>query len=206
MIRSILVAAGALALAACSSSFQSAKVLAPGQTQVTGAMLRTTPHDDFAPEGGALYSGDLQIRRGITPTIDLGGRYVGGSQGHYLAVDPKIQVIPKYVSFGMPIGIILAEDNDGERMFDYGGLIFSPTVYIGSEISPNQAELVVAPKILIVVPDDGETDSEIGASVGMRLSSDLARWAIVPELSILNVSGEASSLLSFGVALQANTP
>jgi hypothetical protein len=87
-------------------------------------------------------------------------------------------------------------------MFDYGGLLVSPTIYAGAELSPNTAEVVFAPKLIWVLPDDGESDSEVGASVGVRLSRDLRKWVIMPELSILDLTGQ-SALLSFGIALSA---
>jgi hypothetical protein len=204
MTTRFLAGAAAILLGACGSSFQSVNVVAPGQTQVTGGMVRTTPDDDFDPESGAIYSGDLQVRHGVTDKVDLGVRYAGGNGLHYLAFDPKFQIIPKYVSVGAPIGVLFAEDGGFERMFDYGGIVISPTIYAGAELSPNTSELVFAPKIMWVLPDDGESDSEVGASLGFRLSTNLQKWAIMPELSYLDVTGAESGLLSFGIALSAN--
>ena len=186
---------------ACATTHQSPRVLDPGQVQVTAAIARTTPDDDFAPEGGAIWSGDVQVRRGLQSKLDGGLRYAGGGGAHLLQADIKFQLAPRVASVLMPVGVLFSDEG---REFEYAGLVLSPTLLFGTELTPNRVELVGAPKLLLVLPDEGDTETEVGLSVGLRLSSDLQRWAIHPELAYMVISDADTNLLTFAIALSAN--
>ena len=204
------IAAGVVAGAGCGTSFQSAQVLEPGKTQFIGALGRSTPDDDLTPDEGGVFHGDIQVRHGINRFFEAGVRYSGATGGHFLQLDPKFQVLSKEqasgmsISVGAPFGVYWAEEPDPDnRMLDYGGIMITPTLYIGGEVVPNQVELVGAPKFLLVFPDDGESDQEFGVSLAGRLSTDLGKWAIIPEIAYVAYGGEMN-LLTFGLGLAAN--
>ena len=206
MKRPIVILALAIVTAAgCGTSFQSSQVMAPGKTQFVGALSRTTPDDDFTPDEGGVFHGDLQVRHGLHQIAELGVRYTGATAGHFLQVDGKFQVVPKLFSVALPVGVYFVEmglEGDG-RELDYGGLMITPTLFVGGEVVPNQVELVGAPKFMIVFPDDADSDGEFGASLCARLSTDLAKWALVPEIAYMAYGGE-ENLLTFGLGVAAN--
>jgi hypothetical protein len=189
-------------LIGCVSSYQSAKVLAPGQTQITGALTRSAP-DDQLDEG--LYTGDIQVRHGLSDKVDGGVRYGIASEFgsiHSLSVDAKIELVPDHVSVSLPVGVIISDE---ERDFEYGGFFIAPTVLLGAEMSKNVA-LVAAPRLIIAFPDEDDgfpSDSTTlyGASVGVRFSADLERWAIHPEVGLLSGDDLDGTLISAGVGV-----
>jgi hypothetical protein len=199
--RTIAVALALVATAGCASSFQTASLVGEGKTSVSAALVRAQVNDSSSDTGSSEsdWSGDIQVRHGVTDQVEVGARYATSNGAHYLAFDPKFAVLPGKVAVGVPIAVLFS---DNGRMLDYGGLVVTPTIYVGSPLTPNRAEIVFAPKLVMVFPDGGDSDTRIGLSAGARLSSDLRKWALLPEVSFLDLPG--GSVLSAGLAVQAS--
>ncbi|HUQ08426.1 MAG TPA: hypothetical protein VM261_38310 [Kofleriaceae bacterium] len=203
MRAALLVTAGAALLAgACATSHQSARVLAPGKTQVTTALARTSATEGGLDEG--IWTGDLQVHGGVAPGFELGGRLVrtpgGGNTGSIASIEGRFQVVPERVSIALPVGVVWQEELDD---FEGGNFFLTPTVFVGTDVSPTM-ELIAAPKLFVFIPDDGDDDTEveIGGSVGLRITNEARTWAVHPELGIIQFSeGTDATWITFGLGI-----
>jgi hypothetical protein len=197
----------ASAVAGCASQYQSARVVAPGKTQVTAAVTRI----EFLEEGdGSTWAGDVQVRQGFG-RVDGGVRLIrspGGFENQsQLGVDAKYELTAPGASTAMSIGmpVAVAWGESGSDWME-GILILTPTFFVGVDVSP-EVELVFAPKVFFLLPDAKTDDAEVefGASVGLRVGDATKTWAVHPELSLFRFSedGEGVSFLSFGVGVSA---
>ncbi|HEY5934362.1 MAG TPA: hypothetical protein VIU61_07005 [Kofleriaceae bacterium] len=196
----------------CASSYQSARVLAPGKTQVTAAVSRTDIFsEDELGDGVTAWGGDVQVRQGVVDRFDFGvrlSRTPGALETlSQFSLEPKVQITgpeaSTTLSVALPIGVGWAENGDD---WEDGTVIITPTVFVGVELSPS-AELVIAPKVFAFFPDAKTEDSEIefGGSIGVRFHDASRTWAIQPEVSFLRFAeeGESISFLTFGVGVSA---
>jgi hypothetical protein len=199
MIRWIAVAV--IAATGCASSYQTASLVGAGRTTVSGALARSQLNGDGEAEDAGDWSGDLQVRHGVTDTVELGVHYTGTNGAHAVAVDPKFSIVPDKIAVSLPVAVLFS---DQDRDMEYGGLVVTPTLFFGAPVTPNKVELVVAPKLMMVFPDsdDAQSDQWFAVSAGARLSADLRKWALLPEVSIINLPG--GSILTGGVAVQAS--
>jgi len=199
-------------LVGCASSYQSARTLAPGKTQVTAALSRTELFSEGEfDEGVSVWGGDIQVRQGVVEKFDLGlrlSRTPGAEETlSQLSFEPKYQITADTssttVSVALPIGVGWAETGDD---WEDGTVLLVPTVFVGIDLSPT-TELVFAPKMFALFPDAKTEDSEVefGASVGVRFFDASRTWAIQPEVSYLRFSedGESISFLTFGIGVSA---
>jgi hypothetical protein len=199
-------------LVGCASSYQSARTLAPGKTQVTAALSRTEMFSEVEfDEGISVWGGDIQVRQGVVEQFDLGVRLArtpGAEETlSQLSIEPKYQITPgtssTTVSVALPVGVGWAETGDD---WEDGTVLLIPTVFVGIDLSPT-AELVIAPKVFALFPDAKTEDSEVelGGSVGVRFYDASKTWAIQPEISFLRFSeeGEGISFLTFGIGVSA---
>ncbi|MBA3454077.1 MAG: hypothetical protein H0T42_13365 [Deltaproteobacteria bacterium] len=199
----------------CVSSYQSARVLPTGKTQVTVAVSRVQALED-GDEDESVWVGDLQVRHGFAAQFDGGirlSRTPGGLNSlSMLTIDPKYQITSPSsstaVSIGVPFGVAWEEQGSD---FEDGIGVIAPTLLIGTPLAAS-TELVFAPKVVVFLPDGDTEESEIefGASIGLRFTNSARTWAIHPELSLLlfdpsngSEGGETAKILSFGVAVSA---
>lgn len=204
-----VVAAGALG--ACTVA-QSARVLAPGKTQVSVGANRTTASADEGDD--VLWSGQVMVRRGLADKVDVGvilDRTPGsGEATSRLAVEPKVQLTAPggnvTVSLALGAGVIWADGMTSDGLdAELGGYMLSPTAYLGFELAPG-AELVAAPRLHFVFPD-GEDDhgTAYGASIGVRFTDPARTWAVHPELTYMTIDDTFvdESFLTLGVSVSA---
>jgi hypothetical protein len=202
-----VVAAGALG--ACTAA-QSARVLAPGKTQVSVGANRVTATD----EDGVLWSGQVMVRRGLADKVDVGvilDRTPGsGEATSMLAVEPKVQLTAPggnvTVSLALGAGVIWADGMTSDGLdAELGGYMLSPTAFLGFELAPG-AELVAAPRLHFVFPD-GEDDhgTAYGASIGVRFTDPARTWAVHPEVTYMTIEDTFvdESFLTLGVSVSA---
>jgi hypothetical protein len=199
-------------LVGCASSYQSARVLAPGKTQVTAALSRTEIFSEGElGDGVTAWGGDIQVRQGVVEKFDFGvrlSRTPGALETlSQLAIEPKFQLTGKdastTISIALPIGVGWAENGSD---WEDGTVLLIPTMFVGVDLSPT-AELVIGPKVFAIFPDAKTEDSEVelGGSVGVRFFDASRTWAIHPEISYLRFAEDGSSIsfLTFGVAVSA---
>jgi hypothetical protein len=205
MSRALLALSMLLALGAgaCATSHQSARVLAPGKTQVTTALARTSSSDEV---GEGLWNGDLQVHGGVAPGVELGGRLVrtpgGGNTLSGASLEGRFQVVPERVAIAVPVGFVWQEEFDD---FEGGAYTLTPTVFVGADVSPT-LEVVAAPKLFVFIPDEGDGDTEVewGGSVGLRVTNEARTWALHPELGLAHFSeddGSGETFLTFGLGV-----
>ncbi len=198
----LLLAFVVLGAGACATSHQSARVLAPGKTQVTTALARTSATEAGLDEG--IWTGDLQVHTGVAPNFEVGARLVrtpgGAETGSIAEIEGRFQVVPEHVSVALPVGILWEEQFDE---FDGGNYFLTPTVFVGTQVSPTM-ELVAAPKLFVFIPKDGDdnTEVELGGSVGLRITNEMRTWAVHPELGFVQFSeGTENTYVTFGLGV-----
>jgi len=195
----------AVLLAGCSAQYQSARTLPEGKFQVTAAasnVRSTEDGDDHA------WTGDVQVRGGLADRLD-GGIHLGRTPSFgnesisAVMVDLKKQLTDATsetaFSLALPIGIGWIDEGDD---WGEGTYLLAPTILFGQQVSP-EVELVVAPKLLVMHPDGGETRTGGGLSLGVRISDTTRSWAMHPEISISKLERTDGLLYSFGFAVAA---
>ena len=202
MMRFVLVL-----LVGCATSYQSARPLPQGKSQVTIGVSRTETIDEGED---SIWVGDLMIRTGVSPRSDAGLRLTRnpglGENISILTLDGKFALTAPdaktTLSIGVPVGIIWSEN--GLDDLDTGAILVTPTIFVGVQMGA-QAELVFAPKIFVIVPEgDGDTETEFGGSLGFRFTDETNSWAIHPEVGFMHVSeGDGETFMMFGVAVAA---
>jgi hypothetical protein len=200
--------ATALLAAGCAASYQSAHVLAPGKTMVTAAVTRM--QGSVANQDTHQYAGDIQIRHGIGERFDGGLRLIRtpnvGSASTMFAVDGKYQITPgnakTALALSVPVGLLFSEDRGTE--FDNRGVLIAPTFLVGSQVSAT-TEVVFGPKIVLIFPDGGDEETDVGLSLGIRFEDSSHTWAVQPEVQMYHANGNMMSdnYYGFGIAISA---
>jgi hypothetical protein len=212
--------AGGVAIAlltGCASSYQSARVLAPGKTEVTvgvtrGEFLRDEAMTRLPGNRVSTWTGDLQLRRGLFERFDGGvrlSRMPGtGESVSLLGVDLKAALTAPDAklafSVALPISVGWAEY--GGTLFYDGTIIVAPSFFAGFALSPC-VELVIAPKLFMLLPDGEfeEREIEVGGSLGVRYGSASGGWAVHPEIGFMHLSEDdrTQDLITFGLGISA---
>lgn len=208
MKRSSMVLAVVAPLVTACTAAQSARVLAPGKTQLSVGAARSTPTGEAE---GSLWTGQVAVRRGLGGIVD-GGLSVQRTPGAFgamwsVAVEPKVQLTPAdsktTLSVALAAGAVFEEDPDDDGLgLDLGLYVVAPTVLVGIDLAPT-VELVFAPRITLLLPDEDNDDSqtEVGGALGLRFTDRERTWAVHPELSYLTLDEE--SVLTLGLSISA---
>lgn len=180
----------AIALAGCTT-MQSARVLAPGKTQVSAGVARSR-----VPEYGALWLGEVRVAHGVTDGFELGAHVSrtpgSGETISALGIDPKVRLgeWPKArISAALPVS--LAWD---EKDSDVGSptLLVLPALFLGYDMSP-ETELVFAPRGGLVRTTSADTASStlyaIGATLALHIGDRATGAGVHPELGVLMYGG-----------------
>ncbi len=200
---------------ACAGTYQSARTIAPGKTQVTVGVTRiqnTSDEQGVDDEQDSGWAGDLQIRHGFAERFDFGARLQRmpgvGTTVSWLSIDPKVELTPvgspAVVSIGVPAGVMWTEEIDDGLDFANGTIVVIPSIYVGFDLSPN-VEIVASPKLFYIKPDGADEEIEVGGSLGLRFVDPARSWAVQPELAVMRIAedNESATLLSLGVAISA---
>ena len=193
-----------VALVGCASTYQSARVLPPGATEVGVALSRVEEPDNSEEDG--VWVGDVSVRHGMSDRFDAGvhlTRIPGGPEtGSFLALDPKVMLTAPGAattfSVSLPVGV--AWDESFSDAGD-GTFVLAPTLYLGFEVTPG-TEFVAAPKVFVFLPSGGKSDTEVGGSLGLRIGDGSRSWAFHPEVGFIHFD-QGGSFLMFGVGIAA---
>jgi hypothetical protein len=173
-------------------------LLKPGKV----AIMPSASYNSFHVDGG---SGDLddwifdvQLRAGITPWFELGGKFTrlfveDGYQ--FIAIDPKVALSPGLVAFSCPFGTFYGQDLPND-------LQIHPTLLTTYPIEPGRVEMDAAFKLLLFFAEENE--ELIAFNVGPRLSSNLDRWAIHPEIGFLFNPDADGYFFEFGLGIMVS--
>jgi len=196
-----LVVAIATASSGCYSysNFQSAKLLEPGKV----AFMPSASFNSFHVDGG--YNGEVddwvfdgQIRAGITPWFEFGAKFsrIFVDDGYqFSSIDPKLALSPGLVAFSCPFGTFWGQGLESD-------LQVHPTLLTTVPIEPGRVEMDAAFKVLLFFAE--ENQELIAFNVGPRLSSNLDRWAIQPELGFLFNPDADGYFFEFGIGFMVS--
>lgn len=194
MIRAWVILVAVL-VAGCFNSYQTARMLKPGTASVTGAVS----HVRFTEDSDSIEVNDVMVRYGASRVAELEVRYTGLEDADGIMVDTKISITPDRLAIQIPIGFtsVVVEDGPGDTFIS-----LSPTLLWSTPAGDN-AELTGSGRIVFVGTTDGEHETLLGATVGVRASSDLEAWALQPELGVLISPEEADEgmWLTLGVGV-----
>ena len=205
----VLVLAPAL-LAACTAA-QSARVVAPDKTTISVGASRTTETGTSADDD-SVWGGQVMVRHGLGSRVD-GGLTLARTPGEYGAVagfglDGRAQLTPPdgkvVVTLGGMVGLLWSEDQSSDGFdVELGGYALGPTLHLGFDLS-SRAELVVAPRVVVLIPDeDADSETVYSVSLGVRLHDEARTWALHPELVYSAVADDEGRLLTLGLAISA---
>jgi hypothetical protein len=189
MSRAILVTTLALALGACVSEYQSARVVPAGHTAVSAAVTNVRTTDGDMPLDESIDVVDLQVRQGVGAQTELTVRYNDASRINTVLIGAKRSLVTDRLAVALAGGPSWADGDDAT--------VLMPSVLWSVPASPN-LEVTGAAKLVMLLAE-GERETYPGLDLGLRLSTDLSAWAFQPSLGFLRV--EDSSFVSFGAAL-----
>ncbi|CAN5442895.1 hypothetical protein BH23BAC1_BH23BAC1_16100 [soil metagenome] len=188
-------------LAPVNSSFEGARTLKKGQTEVTGNYSSYTLSGDGESFTTNRNYG-LRLGFGLNDRVDLKFRYerlspVGteyrGTGANYLAITPKYSFVEDKISGSFTVGTYSGEGDiflflSPKMIFSYPVRNrFEPTFSIKTDIFPfDQAYF-------------------LGMNLGFGISPNLDKWAIRPELGYMkDIQDFSYSYLTWGVGLTIN--
>lgn len=184
-----------------NSSFESARMLGKGNTEVMGHYSHYLVNAEGESDAVNNNFG-LRFGYGVADRVDLKMRYIrllpkeeGASGVNYADLAPKFAFVPGKFAGTIPVGIYFAED---ETQW-----VFSPKL-LYTYPANDMFEATLAAKADIFPDDDGEV--YLGFNLGLGLSQNLNRWAIRPELGLMINPGESGTIWSFGIGFNAVLP
>lgn len=204
---------GALTWAALSagcapvfSDLQSARLVEPGQVEVTPAAGRVSFREDGESDHAQNQFG-VHVATGLARSVDLrvrvesvripaddtpdGSVWVAGA-------GPKFSLVRDRLAFSLPVGFAFGEDIEVSKTW-----AVHPTLHFTLPAA-RSVEMNASAKYLIPLHGDGG-DNLAAVNLGLGLGPDIRRWAIRPEVGILFNPGEPGyfwhASLGFSVAV-----
>ncbi|MEW6749859.1 MAG: hypothetical protein AB1505_02655 [Candidatus Latescibacterota bacterium] len=177
------------------STFQTARLLRPGEWSITPSLSRQALVDDG--DADDLWSAlEVQARRGISRRLEAGlklGR-IGLADGYQFAsAGPKVAIVPERLAFLLPVGLFFGSDQQTGESFQV-----HPTL-LGSVPLDRAVELEVAAKRLVFL--GGVSDDVWAASVGLEAGRPADPVTLHPEIGVLRTAGGGGWLLQWGLGL-----
>ncbi len=180
-IQTLCLLVGSISLPGCYSfsTFQSARLLEPGQTSLTPSISRQA----FVADGSYddLWSvADVQLRHGVSSKLDLGIKCsrIGIGDGYqFIALDPKVGIARERLSFSLPIGFFFGDGVDRSDSYQ-----LHPTL-LASERINDLAELNLAFKRIWFLKQGA--DDFWALNLGARLGPQWKGVSFHPELGVL---------------------
>lgn len=190
-------------LGACAtSSYQSARMLAPGGTRLTAALSN---YEGNADEGGSGETAfEIMGSHGLSDRFEIGGKLsymdvgvLNESQSIFtILAQPKFSLTPDALALTMPTGVIITDDDHAYEI--------APGVVWTKVLRP-EVELDVAGNFIFTENSDlDDNEVYIGANVGAAFAPANAPWAIHPEVGLVFPTGDSADtvdyFLQFGLA------
>jgi hypothetical protein len=164
------------------SSYQTAKMLAPGGTRLGGAI--SNYRYEGSDDSGATTALEANGSYGVTDKIEVGGKLAffseGGGEFYNLFVSPKFSIIPNTLAVTAQTGIMFS----GEDGFENAWLTMPGIIY-SLPVNPN-VEVNFCGKLLAAFSDDFSENNFAGAAnIGVRLTPPGYRVSIFPEIGVM---------------------
>ena len=186
-------------MACINSSYESARMLKKGETEILGSFDQTIISNDGESESTNNNIG-FRVGYGISEKVNLKLRYLrinsrDAEDFNYLTLAPKFQIKENKIAFTTPIGLGF---NDGESTW-----FTSPRLILTHPFS-EKFDLSFSSKIDVIFEED--TDSTVGLSLGAGFGKDKNKFSVHPEIGLLFNPGESGTFWSFGVGMNFIIP
>ncbi len=194
----LIILWGSACVAPVNSSYESAKTLGKGNTEVMGLYSHYIASGDGESENSNDNIG-FRVGHGVSDNSDISLRYIrmnsaleGGINANYLALAFKYSLMENIIAASLPVGAYFySADGDSESTF-----FISPKLLFTYPVN-DKFETTFASKIDFYLEEDSE--STLGFNLGFGISKDLNKWAVRPEAGYLFNPGESGGYWSFGV-------
>jgi hypothetical protein len=204
----ILVLGVSLSAGGCflppAANVQDARTVGKGQVRAAGYWSGLNDTDASEGESAKLadeFGGIVGV--GVSESAELQLRlerldYAEESDGYqFVSFSPKFGLVADRLAVMVPIGLYFGEDVEWQETFQ-----IQPAI-IGSVPVSEKFEVNMSGRVALPFNSDLYTWGILGFGVG--LSSDLDRWAILPEISysiaLDDDTDEVSNILGYGLAL-----
>lgn len=188
-------------VAPLNTSYESARMLGKGETELTGSYTHYTVSSEG--ESDAINNNyGVRLGFGFNDIFNLKLRYErlaptseDASGVNYIDIAPKFQIVKGKIAGTLPLGLYFDGD-DSE-------FVLSPK-FIFTYPANDKFEVSLATKADIF---PGDVDNVyLGFNLGLGISSDLNRWAIRPEAGLMIDPGESGAYWAFGVGIVGVIP
>lgn len=203
-----LVAVGMLATAAggCApvfSDLQSARLVKPGQAEITPSVgtvrFSSAEEDDSGRVQDQL---GVQAAVGVSEAVELRGAFVhvsvAGEDGpnvEVVGVGPKVRLVKDRLALYVPVGRAFGGGDDGDLGRSWQ---VHPTVLLTLPAHEN-VEVNASAKYLIGLNEGAGRNWAF--NLGLGLGPDLDRWALRPEVGVLLNPDDDSRFYHFSLGL-----
>lgn len=184
------------------SVLQSARILNPGQVEITPSFSTLTYYQENESQHMTTHLG-AQLGLGVAHNFNLRFRFERMmiddefsdfvENYSFMSFGPKIGSERGIVALSCPFGLFLGEAFEGDNTWQ-----MIPTLHV--TIPVNQIfEINLSPSVLVFFEENA--DNLVALNAGVGLSQDLSRWAIRPELGWLFSPGDEGHFFSVSVGL-----
>jgi hypothetical protein len=194
----LMVCALAMCATAClpvTNTYQTARVLDPGDFEATAGLAAT--RGTQVEEGHVEVQVTAQVNAGLTDRLE--GRVMVGATniGAFpVAVAVKAELIEDTLAFDLPIGTMVGQGRPMGYLSAHPALIgshrFNQNVEVNASVRASFFAGIIA---------DGDGIGPFSTTVGLGLSSDLNRWAIRPEVGVGTLDFGQQTYVSGGIGV-----
>jgi hypothetical protein len=176
-----------------ASSYQSARMTAPGPARATFGVASMGPADEESEERVTIV--DMRVRKAMhTNRSDLGVAMTAaigdGSALLNVGLEPRVAIVNNIIAVGVPmtwfVGAPVAQ--------------IAPGVVATIPVS-RQFEVNAAARLSLVTSEYLTTSYPV-YNLGIGLSEDLSRWAIRPEVGVARIQDTDDWLVQLGVGIE----
>jgi hypothetical protein len=186
----------------CAPLFSDARLVGPGQTEVT-ASLTPTGASVLGENRHMMTDYRIQAMRGVSDRMDLGVGYArlqqpdGGSGAHAVGFGPKIGIVPDRVAVAARVGFLFGDEVPLSHTWHV-----DPTLLFTFPLT-DRIDLNPSARILIPFCEDCET--LYGFNVGVGISPGSRRVKLRPEVGLLFSPRESGVVWTMGFGLSFRT-
>lgn len=178
------------------SSFQNARMTEPGPSRATFALSTMGPADDGADENLTVL--DMRVRKGLAPAAaDIGfamsAYLAGGGAIMNVGVEPRFAIVNGIVAADLPFYWVVASPL----------VQFAPGAVLTLPLS-KQFEINTSVRAVITPIPEASAVVYPAYTVGLGFSDDLRKWAIRPEVGVMQL--EEGTIVQLGVGFQPPVP
>lgn len=182
------------------SEMQSAKLVGPGQVEVTPSFSSVSISSEGESEHIQNHLG-IQAGLGVNRIMDFRLRYEhisvdmetvdpGTTESfgvNILGFGPKFSLVKDWVAIYVPVGFAFGEDIEVSDTWQ-----IHPTLLLTLPISKY---IEFNPSAKVLIPFKSEQETLVAFNLGIGVSTNLEKWAIRPEIGFLYNPGESGHFM-----------